>query len=86
MTLGMAVIRAQVVLKKNDPASKPKSAGRSKWSQKKDMASDGGSSEVSSKRAKQGESHIAACIACLRCQVGFGTRMWQVWGPSLQLD
>jgi hypothetical protein len=34
----------QVVLKKND-TSKSKSAGRSKWSQKRELASDGGSSE-----------------------------------------
>ena len=42
----------QVVLKKND-TSKSKGLGRSKWSQKKDLASDGGSSEHGSEASSE---------------------------------
>ena len=65
----------QVVLKKNDPSGKPKGAGRSKWSQKKDLASDGGSSEHGSETSESalssGEFQACVCLCvcvCLRAR------------------
>ena len=42
-----------MVLKKNADTSKSKGLGRSKWSQKKDLASDGGSSEHGSEASSE---------------------------------
>jgi len=55
----------QVVLKKNDPGGKPKSAGRSKWSQKKDLASDGGSSEHGSETSESALSSAKTGVGTL---------------------
>ena len=49
-TAGGAHQFTQVVLKKNDGA-RPKAAGRSKWSQKRDLTNDGGESEASNDSA-----------------------------------
>lgn len=57
----------QVLLKKNDPGGKPKSAGRSKWSQKKDLASvsDGGSSEHGSETSESALSSAKTGVGTL---------------------
>jgi hypothetical protein len=55
----------QVVLKKNDPGGKAKSAGRSKWSQKKDLASDGGSSEHGSETSESALSSAKTGVGTL---------------------
>eukprot|EP00802_Teleaulax_amphioxeia_P002947 Tamp_02950.p1 GENE.Tamp_02950~~Tamp_02950.p1 ORF type:complete len:730 (+),score=275.52 Tamp_02950:374-2563(+) len=55
----------QVVLKKNDPSGKPKGAGRSKWSQKKDLASDGGSSEHGSETSESALSSAKTGVGSL---------------------
>jgi len=59
----------QVVLKKSDTA-KPKAAGRSKWSQKKDFASDGGSSEHGSEAGSESAlSAVSFVCVCVRVRI-----------------